>query len=510
MELKQGIINVQIEGAKYKDFGSQLLSLKVESEIGKIPYAEASLVEGSFAEGNYPILKEKIFEIGKEYTIKVQRSEKEYEKIFSGILVSISLTNTEGHPGYHLIFRHPAFRMLSSVQTRSVSDATETDLIKKILDPYGLSLKEFPQDLSGGKQEQFVQYQLSDWHFLQNRATASGTWTNFLDKQLQLWDPEKMKGKPFNYTLDNLLDFQLGENNQFQNDSLDISWWNQKKNSLETLKEKNSHGKAIKGGAFSYTGFQFSSKNEARGKLREEINRQYLGRRTGYAKMVGNSNPQPGQSLKLNKSPVPFDQPWPIIRVTHLIRSGTWVTELGLGLETGPLARSLTENPPPQVIAEALKWEKDPKGLGRIPVEIPALKLKKYWAYLGQIRAGKKNQAFFLPEKGEHLFLEFLYNSWSHGVILQGLHLEASNLKEPFKHAEDSPFGFHFDPKALWIIDGKNKEIKLETGEGKITINEKGGIQAESKKKIHLESKSNFEIKSSAKVNVKGQTINLN
>jgi phage baseplate assembly protein gpV len=208
---------------------------------------------------------------------------------------------------------------------------------------------------------------------------------------------------------------------------------------------------------------------------------------------------------------------YPITKVVHSIRFGVWKTTVGVGnnaipLESAKMIERFCSNELTDIqSATALKWEKDPESLGRIPVKVLGFSTNKYWAYPAQVSAGAKQSSFILPEEGEQLMIGFMHGTYNQGVVLTSIYSGSKKPPSPFKLDAKTPFGVVSKAGLKLIFDDDKKSIESSSSSSnKILIEEKSGIELKSKKDLKTSSSAKTDIKASATIKIKGTTIDLN
>ena len=184
------------------------------------------------------------------------------------------------------------------------------------------------------------------------------------------------------------------------------------------------------------------------------------------------------------------------------------------------------------VVVGVVTANKDPKGLGRVKVELPWLgdKVETDWARTAVAMAGKGRGLFYLPEVGDEVLVAFEHGDVGYPYVLGGLW----NGKDapPAKNADGknnirviqsrSGMTLVFDDTSgsekLTIADKGGKEsIEIDMANKKVTIKSSGDLDLTaadgtitiSAKTVKINSTGAAELKASDTLDVGGKTVNV-
>lgn len=515
-------ITVTLSGKKAIDVSDSLVSVYVEKEVNQIPYAEIRLATGNFADRKYMLFDEAGYKIGETLEIKIRYEEAGGEdmSVFKGLITGQGFEVQDGMPIMVIEVKDPAFRLIDSVNTQLFNKKNDKQMIEAVISKQGLSVKKASANLSSFTFDQYVKKQNSDWIFVNERLAAHGllaVWDNGALSALSL--TETTGTLSLDVGIDDILDMSIHQDASQLNQEVQVDYWNLKQNKLETVKKKmpSPMGKDVKASSALYTMLGFTEKAEAEALLQHFETQQTLSAMSGTIELVGNGSVQIMQKVTLKNFPKSMNGSYPITKVVHSIRFGTWRTSIGIGntaiaLESPKLIEQLCANQLTDIqTATAMKWEKDPENLGRIPVKVLGISKDKYWAFPAQVAAGAKQSSYLLPEEGEQVMVGFMHGNYSQGVILTSIYSGASKPPAPFKLDAKTPVGFVSAKGLKLIFDDEKKTVESSTSSSNmVMLNDSSGIEIKSKKDLKTSSSSKTEIKASATVNVKGATINLN
>jgi phage baseplate assembly protein gpV len=516
-------ITVILYGKKTLDISESLMSLFVQHEVNIIPSAELAIATGNFADRTYPLFDDAMFKVGEELDIKVryEGSGQDEQSVFKGIITDRKFESRTGVPLMILGVKDPAFRLMDTVATKLFSKKNDKQMIEETLSAgTGLSLKKAASTMASFIFDQFVRKQTTSWRFVLDRAQAHGTLITLDNGAMTISTPSETVGRlTLEVGMDNILDLSVEEDATALNQEIVLNYWNVEKNKVEELKKKfsDANAKAVKGPTSNYNLLGISTKAEAQAMLGFFETRQELGMVVGSIKIPGDASVKLMQDLTLKSMPTSLNGSYTITKVVQKIDAGIWETKIGIGnnsfkLLNGDMQKVPQAFQPKSVeIAKAMKWEKDPGKLGRVPVQIPAFGTEKYWAYPPQTAAGKKQRSFILPEEGEQLVVGFLYNNYNMGVILTSLYLAPDAPKAPFKMDAKSPVGFVSTADMQLIFEDEKKEVRMTTAKkNNVVLNDDKGVAIDAAKDMKLTGKAKINIKASSKIVIKGATIDLN
>ncbi len=513
-------ITVTLVGGKKRDISDELISLQCTNEVNQVPSATIQMAAGNFADREYTLFKNSDFEVGKDLEIKAryEKEDSSDKTLFKGQVTARKLQSYQGTPLMVLQLNDPAFRLKEGVSTTLFSKKSDKQMIEAVLGKFPeLSLKSPPGSLSSVQFSQYVMKDQSGWQFVSNRLKAHGLLMSFDNGSLTPWTPSDTQGETkVEVGIDEVLDFSIEENGRHLNQEVELSYWDVKKDALDPQNKKlpGKLAKEIKAPKSEYIEPGLSTKAEAEAMLIHFETRQKLEQYRGYFKVVGDPNVKVRQKLTIKGLPAPLNQSYVITGVTNKIHKGQWTTRINIG--TRELANAGSNNLQrgqalDLQLATAKKWEKDPDGLGRVPIEVMGFGKDKYWVYPAQWAAGAKQRSFILPEEGERVIVGFMHGTYSQGVILTSVYIKDKLLKSPFKMDARSPVGLISNTNMQLLFDDDKKELTCTTPKSNtLTLNDQKGVTFSSKKDMKLSTNTKFDLKANATIKIKGQTIDLN
>lgn len=516
-------ITVTLSGKKSQDVSDNLVSVHVEKEVSQLPYAKIKLTTGNFADRDYPYFDDANYKIGETLDVLIRYEETggKDKSIFKGIITNVAFEMLDGLPIMEITVKDPCFRLYESVNTELFSKKNDKQMISSVCTKLGLSVSgKSNASLTGFLFDQYVKKQNSDWVFVSERLAAHGLlgiWDNGVLSALDLSDTTG--ALTLDIGIDSILDMNIVQDASQLNQETVVNYWNLKQNKIETVKKKTTNpiAKDAKTASSEYTFLGFTEKKEAEAMLKHFENVQTLSAVKGTVEIVGNASVELMQKLTLKNFPKSMNGSYPITKVVHSIRFGVWKTTVGIGntaipLESSKMIERFCSNELSDIqTATALKWEKDPESLGRIPVKVLGFSKDKYWAFPAQVSAGAKQSSFILPEEGEQLMIGFMHGNYNQGVVLTSIYSGSKKPPSPFKLDAKTPVGFVSLGGLKHIFDDEKKSIESSSSSSnKIMVEDKAGIELKSKKDLKTSSSAKTEIKASASIKIKGATIDLN
>lgn len=522
-----------------------LLSLHIYKEINRIPGATLVYADGDPAQETFPVSNAADFIPGASIEIKLGYRGSD-ATAFKGIVVKHSIKIREkGGSALVIDCRDVAARMTIACKSKYFRDVKDSDIIEEIIDTYGIEKDVEATTVTHG---QMVQYNSTDWDFIQCRAEANGL--------ICIADDGKLSIKKPDFSAESVLDIQYGAT------VLD----------LDAEIDARLQYKAVKGTTWDYTNQEVLEDVEASepplpeagnlsatdlanvmgeeqftlfngSKLPEpelqqwvdaKLLRQRLSLIRGSVSTAGTVDVLPGKIINLQGAGERFDGKLFVTAVRHQYEQGDWktVTQFGIHPEwfaqtyqiQQPLAGALLPAIQGLQTGIVTQLEDDPEGEERILVRIPVIHKSDEgaWCRISLPDAGNERGLLFRPEINDEVLVGFINNDPRHGVILGMLnssalpaHLPASddNHEKGYQSRSKMRMIFNDDKKSILIetpgghkvtIDEDAKKIELEDLNGnKVTMDDQG-ITIESIKDIVLKASAELKMEAGSNATLKG------
>lgn len=471
-------------------------SIKVNHEVNRIGSATLKILAGDMPGADIPESSADSFKPGQSIKIELGY-ENTNQTVFEGIVVThkISIpTGTDSPPLLVVECKNDAFKATIARKNQVFEKKKDSDAISTALGSYGLSV-----DVGATKvtHTQLVQYYCTDWDFALSRADACGLIVTTNGKKVAVKAPEVSKSPVLMVTYGkDLLSFdgELYAEEQF--DEVESVGWDaatQKVVVAQSIKPGlNTQGNLSINDLVKVTGaskIALQSDAYSDEKLLEDwassvLLKSGLSRFQGTFSFRGNAAAVPGSIIRLAGMGNRFNGDVFVGAVTHKVKDGNWVTEVGMGISPVNITQQ------PDVVAPAAsgflpgieglhigvvsKLTEDPESAQRIQVKIPLLNVSPntVWARLSQFAASSGMGSYFVPDVGDEVVLGFINNDPNQAIIL-GMLYSAKN-KPPYQYTDKNFKRAIITPQKLTVeMDDEKKIITIKTpGGNAITISD--------------------------------------
>ncbi len=518
----------------------QVLTIAVEKEINRIPWAKIVLLDGDPSSQEFVISNESLFMPGNEVEIKAGYHMKN-ETIFKGIVIRHGLKIRASGAVLIVECRDLAVKLTVGRKNKYFYESKDSDILEQIIAGYNLDTE---IETSNVDHPEMVQYNVSDWDFCVTRAQANGKVCIVDDGKITIAKPDHNQTEKV--TLEygaNIHDFdaEIDARNQFDNVT-SYGWDVANQETLEV--EANNRG-ITRGGNLTTSDLASvvnleklelkdgSSTTDAG--LQEWANAKslfnQLSKIRGRVKFQGLPEVKPNTTLILKGVGDRFNGKVYVSAVSHKIADGDWVTDAQFGINPLWFSEEVDINPLPAAgllaavngvqLAKVTQLESDPNGENRILVRMPMIDNNEQgvWARVATLDAGNNRGSFFLPEIDDEVIVGFLSGNPNDPIVLGMLNSSANPA--PIEAADDNhEKGFVTRSEMKLVFDDDKKSILMETPAGnKIVLNEEDGgigIEDENGNKmtlnadgIEIESAADLTIKASGDVNIEGTNISI-
>ncbi len=546
-----------IEGSEIKE-NLQVLSITVEQDLNRIPFAKIKMLDGGSADGEkFTASESSSYEPGKEITIKAGYENKT-ETIFKGIIIKHALKiDRKGRSLLIIECKHEAIKMTIGRKQEIFVKQKDNEIISKIIQQYGLT-KEI--EVSAHLHEQLVQHYASDWDFVLMRADING-WVVYPDlEKILIKAPDFSESPKYEVTYGLSLyeiDIEVDARNQFKKAT--AIGWNSSEQKI--TKANGNANNAQLGGNFTAAklanviglkDFLIHTSADIPNKMLDtwasaKLTKSKMAMVQGTVVFKGVSGLTPGHILELKGLSKRFNGKVFISGIRHIIEEGDWKIEARIGLSedwyaeiTPSIDASVNSAYSPSVqglsIGVVKKIHEDNQGNYRVQIALPTLEKDSnpIWARLSTNYATNGAGVFFYPEIGDEVVVGFPNNDPQNPIVVGGLFSKKnkSPLEPNQKNNEKaiitkSQLKIHFeDEKKILSLetpagnkmkfDDDEKSIVIEDQHGnKIQMNDEG-ITLESSKdiilkatgKVTIEAKQDIELKSDGG-NLKGEAMEV-
>ncbi len=527
----------------------RLNAVSVYAETNRIPTARLVIYDGEPAMQDFPTSNLDIFNVGK--SIEILAGYHSIEKsIFKGIIVKHSIRVRESQFQLVLECKHPVFRMTLNRRSRCFHDLKDSEAMESILLEYGLNPA---VQASAIVRQEIVQYDLTDWDFLQVRAEANGMVCLANADAVSIAPPDLEQDPAVAPVFGgSIIELDLETDARQQPEMVKATAWdfiNQEMAESESTEPNlpTSGQTDGPGQAAAIEAGETTLRHAGRGKTDDlqtwanaQLLRQRMARTRGKIVIQGNHLTQPGKLLQLHGVGNQFNGKAFISGVAHEISGGNWHAHVQLGLNPEPFAATYDIQPLPAAgrfggvngLATGLVTQLggDPDGADRIRVHLPMLTegSQGIWARQASLDAGNQRGAFFRPEIGDEVIVGFLNDDPNDAVVLGMLHSpdkpaplptnDDNNLKG-FVSRSGIELLFDDEKKSLTLstpggrtllLDDQGRVLKLEDENGNKIEFTTSGITIQTNGNLTLKAAANAELSGGAMTTVKGGIVKIN
>ena len=453
----------------------RLLSLEVQREIQRIPWAELRLIDGDVAAKKFPVTDSDFFAPGKEIELKLRYEGKGGEDVtvFKGVVVRKTVETHSAGATLVVGLKDPAVKLTGSRHSAVFRDRTDHEVIADLVQGAGLEAGPMVKDTEP-KHRELVQYHCTDWDFILSRAEAQGLWVLVVDGKVGLHRPDP--GAAPDRVLEwgtSILGFEMDASAEHPFAAVQSVAWNPKAQTLTPPAEAKDFQSSQ--GAFDVDGIAERlgtasrrlshpvpmSPEELAPWARGSLTRSRLAMLRGRIAVPGNGAFQVLQTVELDGFGAHWQGKAQITGLRHRLDGGGWRTDLQFGVDPeafserqkirdAPAAGLLPAVRGPQIGVVA-PHEDDPEQEFRLKVLLPGIHEEEghVWARLAVPDAGPARGFWGRPQPGDEVVLGFLSDDPRHPVILGSLY-----------SSKNAP------PKVLSGADGKDRVLGLVTPKG--------------------------------------------
>lgn len=520
------------------DCSAVLISVETFCSVGRIAMARISLMDNPVA------LEEsdaESFPIGSQLEISLGREGK-LATVFRGIVTDRSLLLSSQGAQVTVTARHEAYKMTLERRFRCHEDQKDSDIISAVIGEYGIQADVADTPAT---HEKIVQYNCSDWDFINMRAEAAGLVLCTKPEGIVAIVPD-LTAEPV-VTFDrelSLIRLQMDVSGSDRFKSVSAEAWNYVSRELDTS-ETDATGNDTDQGVDKTADLASNMGNESRvlrllssqgtpDAMEQMVSAQAM--RTGLSRIIGKLSAigyacvLPLDMVRLQGAGNRFDGVALVSTVIQSYTSKGWETTLGLGLEDIPFYTRFTDidspasdgvTPPAHGLQSGLveAIEGDPQGEERIRVKLMGSDTTAIWARVAIPYAGDGRGLVFMPEIGDEVIVGFMGGNPSEAVVLGSLHSSAA--PPPCDKSDDNDIKTIVTREGVKIeFDDKKKHVVIETpGGNSITVSDdeksvlvkdqNGNKVTLSSDGIVLDSAKDVAMKAKGDVNIEGTNVNL-
>lgn len=492
-------VTVSSEG-KIIDQEYPLLSIEINYQINKIPYAELIYYDVDNYSGQFKLSNDERFKPGKSIKINMRYEEdtSSEKTIFEGLITKHQIKYAKDVSQLILELRHTAINLTLTRKNTIFLNKTEREIFNEICK--GCVNVNFQFDSNGEKHRQMIQYGCSNWDFILSRTENNGWWLICdINDQLKLIDPVNTSNLPQSKVI---LDLNAGSHiyslsmtmdiiNQV--DSISAKSWDVDKQEVITeelsIEQKLDFIKLKSNNNYAFWHCGDITKNELKTWTRSKQIKNDFSVLRGKIKIPGELNIKPGMMINLKNLSPYFNGNHVVSSVKHNVDENGFETEIGIGLPVDSLIEMYNVDSPlaggmlPSIqglhIGVVKGYDEiadNDKNLLLVKVKLPLFDRKdnEIWARLTSIYAGQEYGVVFRPEIGNEVALGFFNNDPRYPVILGSMY--SAKNKPPIQfNKENDQKAIVTKNKIKILLKDKIKSIELTASdESKCIITAEG------------------------------------
>lgn len=550
--------NILINGSPISDL-YQVISIAVEKEINRIPYARIEILDGDPAKENFEISSSKDFVPGNEITIKAGYHSKN-DVIFRGLVIKHGIRIRKGRsPSLIVECRDKAIAMTIGRKSVSYSDVSDSDVFSQIAGSYsGLST-----DIDSTKVQikELLQYYSTDWDFVISRADINGLVVLVDDGKVSIKKPDTGSSPVLNLSYgDTILSMESEIDARTQFKSVQCNSWDHKSQAIVEADSEapslTTPGNLKRADLASVAGpavYKLHTtapleKNGLQSWANALMTKSVLSMVSGTLSFQGNGTVKPGVMLSISGIGARFNGNIYVSGVAHTIEKGNWITKVAYG-DTSKWFSESQENimsAPAAGLLPAIqglhngvvmKIDEDPDGEYRVQIKIPVIsETEGVWARLSNLYATADAGTVFYPEINDEVIVGFLNDDPSFPVILGSMYSSSkaphykpdstntnkaivtkSKLQIVFDDVKKvtqiltpakNSIVLSDDDTSITITDQNNNSIKLSS-DG-ILIKSASSIEIKASQDITMEAGGNIKITSTGDTTISGNNVSAN
>lgn len=517
-----------------------LLSITVTRELNRIPSAIIHLADGEASKATFEASNSDLFIPGKKIDIQLgYRSQN--DSVFKGIVVKHSIKIRKSASMLIVECRDACVKMTLGRKSQYYIDKKDSDIIEEIIDSYGLQHDVVATDID---LKEVLQYDSTDWDFVQCRAEANGCIVTADDGKVTVARPEATEAAVVTVGYGStILELDAEIDARWQSKGIMATSWSAADQSI--VETEASEPSTTETGNMTPVELANVVSGEARelrhaGSLTEPelkawadgvLLKERLAKVRGRVKFQGFATVIPGNVIEVVGIGERFEGKMYVSGVRHTVANGNWETDVQLGLHTELFAATpdVSSLPASGVIPAVnglhmgvvTALEGDPDGEDRIKVRLPLVSASDegMWARLNTLDAGSERGTFFRPEIEDEVVIGFLNSDPRFPIVLGMCNSSAKPSPEPAKD-DNHIKGYVSREKLKFTFDDDKKIIALETPAGNkfsMTEEDKGiVIEDENGNKITMddsgiviESSKDLTLKAGKNILIQGMDVEI-
>ena len=142
-----------------------VLSIVVEKEVNRIPYAKITLIDGNAPKQDFELSSEDLLIPGKKIEITAGYHSKE-DTIFKGVVIKHNIKVRKAGSCLIVECKDEAVKMTVGRKSAYFYESTDANIIEQLVGDHGLTAE---VEATNNTHQELVQYRASDWDFMITR-----------------------------------------------------------------------------------------------------------------------------------------------------------------------------------------------------------------------------------------------------------------------------------------------------------------------------------------------------
>ncbi|MDE1462129.1 phage baseplate assembly protein V [Spartinivicinus poritis] len=475
----------------------RLLSVTTRYELHAIPEIFIQLADGDPATGEFELSEKKELAPGKtvELSASFMGSKGKEATLFSGLVTGQRITVNRGLLALTVIGHGDLIKLVEPRLTQVFKEKSKDgDTLKTLLNSRKVKVTKVASTSVQHNQLAMVDQHI--WAFTKARAEVNGLLIVPSPKGLTIDSPDNIKGTVHEIKIDDLLDAQLNVDTTSALNKIKVTAWN-----IKTQKDHpvavgsaakitggnqtaSSAAKAVEHPDWQTQSFSPLESGELKGWSAGEVLYRELDRYQGYLTLTGTGQFALGDKIKLLHFGSVFKGEYFISGLSHQIDQNGWRTTVHFGLpitRTGFFKKPSHSNQgvPGLLVGQVMPFKKDPDGLSRLQVKIPAFGTKNniVWARLASPYASKDVGLFLPPNPNDEVILGWFGGEASDPVILGAMYNPKNKPPIALSEKNEKRGLIMVKDKLSWLFDEKEKTLtQVASDKVSVVLSEKEGV----------------------------------
>ena len=529
----------------------QVVDMRVQEAINKIPSAQLTIIDGSVSEGTFELSDKGQFKPGNKIEIYLGYHGSN-EMVFKGIIITNTHRVNNQSCEMHIECKDERIRMTIKKTGQNYTEMTDADIVQQLLGQNNLPGVEWP-DEKNIKHEQLVQFDATDWDFMISRIDVNGKICLVHNDNMIIKNPNLTEAPSLSLTHGaSILEFQAEIDSRLQNPVVQTSTWNYSDQQVTTFEGDDPEGINEKINASddesvtieeAVTGIASVLDKpyimRAAPMITEEQQaiadskklKQVLVRVKGTVSYIGSVIALPGSFIQLRGVGDRFNGNVFVSAINHDYSEGNWTTEATLGWDENFFAESIHPEHPASSSGQLSFLHglhtgivtdiEDASGEYRVKVRLPLVNENDEGVYarVATLDAGNNRGTFFRPEIDDEVLVGFMNDDPRHPVILGMLH--SSNKAAPWEPENDNPkkgyvsrsgikISFDDEKKCLLMETPGNRILEMDDDAGTISIKDANGNKIiMDSNGITIESAKNLVLKAGKSISLSAPKVSM-